>query len=56
MPYYREILRPNGKISKDFVFELSKPGTYALSALYRIEVNCVALFSVHDDIIIEVKT
>jgi len=55
MPYYKEILRPNGKISQDFVFELSNPGTYALSALYRIDVNGVWLFNRIDDIIIEVK-
>ena len=51
----REMLKSNGKLSRDFVFEFTECGVYVLYVHYGIEVNGVWLSSELDDIIIEVK-
>jgi hypothetical protein len=50
-----ELLRANGKLSRDFVYEFTEPGTYVLYVHYYIEVKGVVLRSALEDIIIEVK-
>jgi hypothetical protein len=54
-PLRTELLRANGKLSKDFMHEFTEPGTYVLCVRYVLKVNGVALSSVFENII-EVKS